>query len=228
MCGRFDRHSELDVFATLVEGLVLDGAPALPASYNVTPSQDALAIALDDERRPRVRILNWGLVPAWSAKAELRRPINARLETVAEKPMFRSGFARHRCLIPCDGYYEWTVLEHGKQPFYFYREGAPILLAGIYEHNTRLGKLPIDSFAILTREAAEGVAKVHHRMPVIIDGDAIDAWLDPDTPVEAAHDLAQNESLSALSFYPVSTFVNSPANNSPQCIEPHRGTDGGS
>lgn len=218
MCGRFDRHSELEKFASLVKGLVLDGADGLPPSYNVAPSQDAAVIALDADGARRVNVRNWGLVPAWASKPGLSRPINARVETVAEKPMFRSAFARRRCLVPCDGYYEWTADGKAKRPWYFSRPGG-LLIAGIFERNTRLAPRPLDTFCLLTREASDTVRGIHHRMPVLLAGNAAEAWLDPDSPAADLSALAREASEGELSFHPVSTFVNSPANNSPRCLE---------
>lgn len=221
MCGRFDRHSELGVFADLVEGLTLEGAPDLPSSYNVAPSRDVAAIVVDDRGGRRFRALNWGLVPAWSNKPELRRPINARAETVMEKPMFRGAFASGRCLVPCDGYYEWATTAAGKQPYYFRAPGgAPLLIAAICERNTRLAPYPLQTFCLLTREASDAVRGIHHRMPVLFRGDGAECWLAHDTPADELGRLLEEESLEELVFHPVATIVNSPANDSPECIAP--------
>lgn len=221
MCGRFDRHSELAVFTDLIDGLTLEGAPDLPLSYNVAPSQDAAAIVVDDQGGRRFRALNWGLVPAWSNKPELRRPINARAETVAEKPMFRGAFAHGRCLVPCDGYYEWTNTAAGKRPYYFRAAGgAPLLIAAICEHNTRLAPYPLHTFCLLTREASDVVRGVHHRMPVLFRGEAAERWLAHATPADELGRLLREGGIDELTFHPVATVVNSPANDSPECIEP--------
>lgn len=218
MCGRFDRHSELDKFVSLVNGLVLDGAPDVPPSYNVCPSRDVVAIGTRDDGGRRFVKLNWGLVPSWSARPDLRRPINARIETAAEKPMFRAAFARHRCLVPCDGYYEWAAADGSKQPFYFtVPEG--LLLAAIHEHNSRLEKPPLETVCLLTRDAPQALAPIHDRMPVILRGPAAEAWLDPEMTVADLAALAREDSEEKLAFHPVSTFVNSPANDSPRCVE---------
>jgi putative SOS response-associated peptidase YedK len=220
MCGRFDRHSELQTFAGLIDGLTLDDAPSLAASYNVAPSQEALVAIVDDDGRRRPVALNWGLVPSWSNKPELRRPINARVETVHQKPMFRTAFAKHRCLVFCDGYYEWAAGPGGKQPFYFRRPDArPMLLAGIFDRNTRLFDLPLRTFCVLTREAEGSAKEVHHRMPVIFDGECVERWLDPLADAGELRDMAESGACDELDLYPVSTFVNSPSNNSPRCIE---------
>ncbi|KAA3634059.1 MAG: SOS response-associated peptidase [Proteobacteria bacterium] len=220
MCGRFDRHSELTAFAELVDGLTLEGAPNVPPSYNVTPSQDAVAVVAEAEGACRLRAFSWGLVPAWSNKPELRRPINARAETVAEKPMFRGAFARQRCLVLCDGYYEWQVTSSGKQPVYFRgRGGSALLIAGLWERNTRLAAYPLNTFCVLTREASEAVRGVHHRMPVLLEGEALRSWLAADASTDDLRTLALEQSIEDPDFYPVSTFVNSPANDSERCIE---------
>lgn len=217
MCGRFDRHSELARLAELVEGLEL--ACEVAPSYNIAPSQTAAVIVANDGGR-RLEALSWGLVPSWSNKPSLRRPINARLETVTEKPMFRGAIARGRCLVPCDGYYEWAVGEAGKQPYYFHRrDGRPLLLAGIQEVNNRLAPEPIHSFCVLTRAASDAVAAIHHRMPVMLDVDAVDSWLDASLGGADARAFAEAVAEDEIAAYPVSTFVNTPANNSPRCIE---------
>lgn len=220
MCGRFDRHRELEAFAGLIDGLVLDGAPRIAPSYNVAPSQDAAVVIVDGEGRRCLAALSWGLVPAWSAKPTLRRPINARIETVTEKPMFRSAIKQGRCVVPCDGYYEWAATADGKQPYYFYRDGnEPFFLAGIREHNTRLEPAPLDTFCVLTRPASDVVGGIHHRMPVVLAADAVDAWLNPAVSAGEAREFADHVGEDEMAFHPVSTFVNTPANDSPRCTE---------
>lgn len=220
MCGRFDRHTELDRFSSLIEGLDTSAGLAHPASYNIAPSQRAV-VALEDEGRRTLEAMQWGLVPHWSENPKLSKPINARAESVCAKPMFRDAFKRRRCLVLADGYYEWHAAGDGaKQPFYIAMPSAkPFLFAGIWAENTRLGPSTIRSFCIITTEANREVANVHDRMPVIIRPEHSDQWLG-DTAGEV-------DSLEALllpydgpmSVHPVSTYVNRPANDSPRCIE---------
>lgn len=221
MCGRFDRHSELEKFADLVQGLTLDGAPAVAPSYNVTPSRRAAAIVVDASGGRRFEAPTWGFVPAWSSKPNMNRPINARAESVADKPMFRAAFTRHRCLVPCDGYYEWSATEAGKQPYYFTAaDGGPLLIAAIHDTNIRLGTEPLHTFCLLTREASATVRDVHHRMPLLLSGDAANAWLTPETPHTELIGLMLTGGLDSLAFHAVDRVVNNPLNDTSRCIEP--------
>ncbi len=221
MCGRFDRHSDLAAFAELVEGLVLEGAPELPPSYNVAPSQRALVIAANAEGRRKCAALDWGLVPGWVAKPGMNRPINARAETVASKPMFRQAFSRRRGLVPVDGYYEWGQTAAGKRPYYFHMpDGKPFLIGAVWDTNSRLAAERLDTFCLITREAIAATAEVHHRMPLIIAREDVDRWLDP---AFGADDLATMTAPGVgvvPGFHPVSTRVNSPANDDASIIEP--------
>ena len=220
MCGRFDRHSELDAFAELIEGLVLDSDPGLPPSYNIAPSQSALVVALGADGAPQAKALEWGLLPGWVSKPGMNRPINARLESVAEKPMFRNAFKKRRCVVLCDGYYEWQGKGSGKQPYYFCaEENRPFVLAGLWESNSRLTEQRVQSFCVVTRSANDAVSEVHHRMPLVPDYGYVQDWLNPNTAPEALLERGSSMSISDLKFYPVSTYVNRPSNNGPECAQ---------
>ena len=221
MCGRFDRHRALADFTEAIEGLRLPGDDLLPGSYNIAPSQQAAAVCASEEG-PKLCSLQWGLVPGWARKEGLSRPINARAETVAEKPMFRESFKTGRCLVLADGYYEWrSAAGSAKQPFYITLEnGAPFVMAGIWAKNTALAPNPIESFCLITTDANASCKEVHHRMPLILHRDHHAKWL-------AGSKLTEDEAQSMLQPYPgglrltpVSRFVNSPANNSAECIRP--------
>ncbi len=158
------------------------------ARYNIAPSQDVLIVGRKDGARI-VREAQWGLVPSW-AKPDAKRmpkPINARAETVASGPMFRSAFRAGRCLVPANGWYEWTKKEAGKHPHLITPEdGAPFAFAGIAARNDTLDVL---SVAIITVPAAETIATIHPRMPAVLNAEARAAWLDVETGLEVARRL---------------------------------------
>ncbi|MFT5116125.1 MAG: putative SOS response-associated peptidase YedK [Parasphingorhabdus sp.] len=221
MCGRFDRHSELSAFAELIEGLVLESDPGLASSYNIAPSQSALVVAQGTDGNPKARSLQWGLLPGWVSKSGLSRPINARIETAAEKPMFRNAFKKRRCVVLCDGYYEWCSTESGKQPYYFYAgDHRPFVLAGLWESNSKLTDETQTTFSIMTRQANTKVEEIHHRMPLIPDREFIREWLNPLSSPAELQQAGQSHAITDLNFYPVGTFVNSPSNNATECLKP--------
>ena len=148
--------------------------------------------------------------------------INARAETVHEKPYFRAAFRQRRCLILADGFYEWKRLERGKQPhFISMQDGRPFALAGLWEHWERPGAPPIDSCTIITTEPNELLAPIHDRMPVILDESVYDEWMDPDLrDVKRLGALLRPFPPTRMMAYPISKLVNSPSNDGPECVEP--------
>ena len=187
-CVRFTQRfswSELHGFMDL-PGLAIE----LTRRYNVAPGQDVAVVRLQDGER-RLSELNWGLIPSWSPQPQPRRPINARAETVAGKPMFRSAFRARRCLVPADGYYEWARRGGFKQPHLTTRgDGGPMAFAGLWERWRRLAtgvhtdspagaasEDTLETFTILTTAATTAVATVHHRMPVILPPSFFGSWL---------------------------------------------------
>jgi len=183
-----------------------------------------------------LRVVRWGLVPYWAKDPSIgSRLINARAETVASKPAFRRAFARHRCLLPADGFYEWEKSgdpKHPrKQPYYIRREdGGVLAFAGLYElwrDKDRPGDDP-DSWlwtaTIITTRAEDEVGRIHDRMPMVIEPDRWSDWLDPTAAsTEALHGLMTPAASVHLTTYPVSTEVNSVRNNGPGLIEPMEG-----
>jgi len=242
MCGRFvsarQRQELIDEFLVERDEVATDLAP----DYNVAPTDPIYAVLTRvgregrDERAAReLRLVRWGLVPSWAKdRSGGARLINARAETIAVKPSFRSAFARRRCLIPADGYYEWRPLggrEHGrprKQPYYIHRaDGRGMAFAGIYEL-WRDAALPGDhpaawlwTGAIITTRATDDVGWVHDRMPMVVSGEHWDDWLDPATgdadSLLAAITPAASDDLQTR---PVSAAVNSVANDGPALIAP--------
>lgn len=215
MCGRYT----LTTPPQLVRGLFhLSEVPRLGPRFNIAPTQETPVIRrLTGERR--LDLLRWGLVPPWAEKPS-NGMINARAETAATKPSFRSSFRRRRCLVLADGFYEWRkAVGDRKQPFYFQLpDGQPFALAGLWERWER-GVPPFESFTILTTEANQIVGRVHPRMPVMLRPGAHSAWLDPDLrDADLVTGLLEGGPMGELICTPVSTWVNNPANDSPRCI----------
>jgi putative SOS response-associated peptidase YedK len=216
MCGRFTLISDRRAVAAL---LGLDEVPELFARYNVAPTQPILAARLADGRRQAVTLL-WGLIPSWSKDS--RTPlINARCETVADKPAFRSPFRKRRCLVPADGFYEWQALAGRKQPFLFRRpDGGPFAVAGLWESWVGPDGRPVETCALLTTEANAVVRPVHDRMPVLVGAQDFDRWLDTDATSAELSPLLRPAPDDLLAAVPVGPYVNSARREGPACVEP--------
>jgi len=194
--------------------------------YNIAPSQEAPVIA-QDERGRRMGLLRWGLVPSWSKDPAGSSFINARSETAYQKPSFRSAFRRRRCLIPADGYYEWKREGQGKgakdskTPWWIHGLGPdPLAFAGLWERWDPEAGSPLFTFTILTTEASPGIRHIHPRMPVILPSGAREIWLDAGREETGLRDLLQPYPDDLLQAHVVSSFVNSPRNDTPDCIVP--------
>jgi putative SOS response-associated peptidase YedK len=166
-------------------------------------------------------LLRWGLIPAWADDPKIgNRMINARSDTVAAKPAFRTAFQRRRCLVAADGYYEWKQLPDGKQPYLIgRRNGGPMAFAGLWERWTK-GEQPIESCTIITTDAGDAVSAIHDRMPVILPPEEYDRWLDPHADPQELTGLLLPYPLDDLTARAVSRTVNSPRNDTPECVEP--------
>ena len=218
MCGRYSLTTPED---HLVE--VFDVPPVTfdyRARYNIAPSQDVPVVATD-RLGTRLGLLRWGLVPAWADSAATgSKSINARAESLLDKPSFKEAAVARRCLVPADGFYEWAKEGGGKVPYWIHSpDREPMGLAGIWERWHPVGSEPVYSMAIITVDATEGIQHLHHRMPAIIPAADRKAWLDTGTPIADAMSLLKPYE-GTLEAYPVSTLVNSPANDMPGCIEP--------
>jgi putative SOS response-associated peptidase YedK len=228
MCGRYTLRTPLSVLSEqfLFDLGPLAGESELRPRYNIAPTQEIAAV-----RRPaagsgrELALFRWGLIPSWAKDAKLAASmINARAETVAEKPAFRSAFSRRRCLVLADGYFEWQKVGKAKQPHYYrLASGQPFAFAGLWE--TWRGPAgsegpPVESCTILTTAANELAANVHDRMPVILDPADYDRWLDT-AKVERDELLALLQPYSArdMQVQPVSQRVNSVRNDDPACVE---------
>jgi putative SOS response-associated peptidase YedK len=194
--------------------------------YNIAPTQEAPVVAQDSRGR-RMGLLRWGLVPSWARDPNIgSRLINARSETVAEKPAFRQAFRARRCLVPADGFFEWKQEGEGpdgkgsKQPYWIHLPGGePFAFAGLWERWTLAEGDPLHTFTILTTEAAEAIRSIHPRMPVILPPGAWRRWLDPGAGAEELLGLLGPSIQVDFRAHPVSTLVNSPRNDRPACIE---------
>jgi putative SOS response-associated peptidase YedK len=219
MCGRFTLHHATEDVAErfAVEQTLLELKPR----FNIAPSQPVAAIV---QRESRVlQELKWGLVPSWARDPAIgNRLINARAETLADKPAFRSAFARGRCLIPASGYYEWKREGRSRTPMLVRRHGGePFLMAGLYERWPTPEEGVLRSCTIITTEPNEVAALVHHRMPAILTEGAAEVWMDREfTDVEALRRILRPYPLSDLVVHPVSDRVNRATDDDRTMIEP--------
>jgi putative SOS response-associated peptidase YedK len=248
MCGRYASAKDPDALVEEfeVEESLVDHP--LSADFNVAPTKKVYAVlsrhpgdaSEDAPSQRQLRTLRWGLVPSWAKDRSIgSRMINARAETVAEKPAFRRAFVKRRCLLPADGYYEWytptgenvPLTSRGKpvkQPFYIHRaDGHSLAMAGLYEWWHDKSKEPDDpeswllTATIITTAATDSVGRIHDRMPVVIAASDWESWLDPTVGErEMVEKLMSPAQISPLSAYPVSVRVNSVRNNGPELIEP--------
>ena len=209
MCGRF---SVISNSKTVEEHFNLVRSGEFIHSYNVNPSNNIPVVRLEDDGRVLTN-MHWGLIPHWAKDTKIK-PINAKAETIDQKPFFRSAFRKSRCLIPANGFYEWKRANNHKQPYYFrLRDSEMLAFAGLWDHWEHEGE-SIDSCTIITTEANDVMKPVHDRMPVILDPENYDAWLQ-----EGNKTLLQPYSGETI-VYPVSTAVNNPKHNGKDLIEP--------
>lgn len=220
MCGRYnmitDAHVLMDLFA--IDRLLVDPAVLVPR-YNIAPGQD-VPIIRETEQGRTLSMARWGLVPHWSKQAKLKySTINARAETVAEKPAYRDAFRHKRCLIPATGFYEWKQVGEHKIPYHIHLpDGQVFAFAGLWDHWQGEGA-GFDSCSIIVTGANSLVKSIHDRMPVILDPSFYKVWLN------TAHEhRAQLQSVlvpytGTLATDPVSRRVNNPGNDDPRCLD---------
>lgn len=220
MCGRFTFTQPENL---VTEVFQLSSSPTLSPRYNIAPTQSVPTVLLDsDDGERQFKMLRWGLIPSWAKDMKMGAAlINARAETVAEKPAFRSAFKRRRCLILADGFYEWQQQEKKKQPYYFrLQEGKLFAFAGLWERWEKGEGDAIESCTIITTEANELMQPFHDRMPVILDPKDYEKWLDSQVQKpESLQSLLQPYQSEEMTVYPVSTKVNNARTDSPDCIK---------
>lgn len=216
MCGRFAFYSPAEATAALFG---VTNAPALAPRYNIAPTQDVATIREAEDGTRELVMLRWGLVPFWAKDPAIgNRMINARAETVAEKPAYRAAYRKRRCLVLADGFYEWRSEGAGKTPYLVsLATGSPFALAGLWERwvSRETGE-SLESATLITTAANEFMAAVHHRMPVILEPGAADRWLANGAD---AIDRAV-EHIPALRAWPVDRSVNNARNEGAGLIEP--------
>ncbi|WP_433327312.1 SOS response-associated peptidase [Spirillospora sp. CA-294931] len=248
MCGRYAtaraRQELLDQFQVQLDAV----GQELEPDYNVAPTKEVPAVLVrapkdapeDAEAQRQLRTLRWGLVPSWAKDLSIgSRMINARVETAHEKPSYRRAFAKRRCLLPADGYFEWYTLETDpaqtekkkgkpqKQPFYIQpKDGSIMAMAGLYE----LWKSPEDEWiwtcTVITTDAPDDLGRIHDRMPMIVEPDRWDAWLDPTlTDTDQVRGLLTPAMSGTMLAFPVSKAVNNVRNNGPELVKPSTNGD---
>ncbi|MEO8487977.1 MAG: SOS response-associated peptidase, partial [Betaproteobacteria bacterium] len=220
MCGRYELHAQP---AAIALAFGLPAPPELAPRYNIAPMQQVPIVRINAHGARELALVRWGLVPRWSKDPAIgAKMINARGETVRDKPAFRTAYRRHRCLLPASGFYEWQARESGtgaKQPMHIAMlDGAPFALAGIAERWLSPDGEPLDTCAIVTTGANALLAAVHERMPVIVAPADYARWLDPTIPDPA--DLMAPYDGDAMRYAPVSTRVNSVRHDDATLIDP--------
>lgn len=215
MCGRFSIIDDIDQICQRFHcpTVAFDYWPR----YNVAPTQEVPVIMLGPGGR-ELQLMRWGLIPYWTREDQKGKPlINARVESIKEKPSFKTSFRHRRCIIPCNGYFEWQKGPGGKLPYRILQNGAELFgLAGLWDRWTNATGQEVLSFAILTTEAATAVQAIHQRMPYVLFQEQEDLWLDGAGDQDL---LSLVQPIQDLVSYRVSTLVNSPRNDGPAIIE---------
>jgi putative SOS response-associated peptidase YedK len=217
MCGRFTLSQPINAIASKLN---IAQIPPLEPRYNIAPTQIIPSILSAPGGEKQLQMLRWGLIPSWAKDAKIgAKLINARAETVSEKPSFKAAFNRRRCLIIADGFYEWQRQEKQKQPYYFrLQNGQLFAFAGLWEQWKSTDEEIINSCTILTTEANDLLRPIHDRMPVILESKNYELWLDSETQQPQLQELLRPYQADLMTSYTVSTKVNNPKNNTPECI----------
>jgi putative SOS response-associated peptidase YedK len=219
MCGRFSLVVPERFFSRV---FLFEDLPEMQPDYNIPPGVDIWAVRKSPpSKEAEVARLRWGLVPFWAKDPKIgNRMINARSETAAEKPAFRAAFKSRRCLIPADGFFEWKRNGKSRTPYYIHlKDQKPFAMAGLWERWTSPDGADLDTCTILTTTPNERMQELHDRMPVILQEDTMETWLDEKTSLDDLHRLTMPYPAGNMTAYPVSFLVNSPRNNGPECLE---------
>ena len=224
MCGRFAQSIPLGKLTVIDIYNEIYGEYS--ENYNVAPAQNVSVVQSIDDKRI-LRPMKWGLIPSWTKPEKKGNGlINARFDTITEKPSFRNSYKLRRCIIPVTGFFEWKKDGKVKTPFFISRgkdndgDFNPMLLCGLYDTWISHDGDPVDTFTIITTGASDGMKEIHDRMPLILDKENIQLWLDRNFSHEKHKGIIESFNTESLHIYRVSDFVNLYANNSPQCIEP--------
>jgi putative SOS response-associated peptidase YedK len=223
MCGRYALTSPPEVIA---ERFKLVWSPEVLAHYNVAPTQMIPVVRLAAQGR-ELAFLKWGLIPSWSKDPSIgTRLINARAETLSDKPSFRNSYRRRHCLVPADAFYEWKAIGNRKQPYCIRMADESLFgMAGLWEHWLSPAGEAVETCTIITTNANELVGQLHDRMPLIIQPSDYGSWLDASNPKGGA--LLKPFPSDLMRYYPVSTRVNKVSNDDAECLEPVEGPAAG-
>lgn len=217
MCGRYSIATGREELETRFHARVADGL--LTRRYNAAPS-DPLPLILNTDKG-HIVLARWGFTPEWAKDKKMTPMINARAESVADKPFFRDAFRARRCLVLADGFYEWKRAPSGRQPYRItLKDEAPFAFAGLWSLFPGAAGEPVPSFAIVTTNANERLAEIHNRMPVILPREHEEGWLDDGTKAETLKAMLVPYAAAEMRCYPVSTQVNRPQNDSPDVMRP--------
>lgn len=227
MCGRFVMNHPPHLLQKWYEAVMR--ASAFPPRYNIAPGSAIQVVrALPGERE--ISLMRWGFIPSWADNpATVPMLHNARAETVAEKPMFRQSFRRRRCLVPASGFYEWKAVpgKKTKQPYYLsLRDGTPLSFAAVWDSATMTNGQIVETCAIVTTKANALVEAIHQRMPVFLDREHWNAWLDGETPVADILAMLQPYSSERMQAWEVAEDVNRAVNDNPSLLQPLTGATG--
>jgi len=220
MCGRYAITTAPEAIRQLFRYLE---RPNFPPRYNVAPTQPVPIVRMVEGRR-QLALVRWGLIPAWVKDPRaFSLVINARGESVLDKPAFKTAMKYRRCLFPADGFYEWKREGERRRPYFVrLKSGAPLAFAGLWESWTGPNGEEMETAAIVTTTASRSIAHIHDRMPVILAPEAFDFWLDPKVDAEMATAVIQPAKDESIEHYEVSSAVNRTANDSPNLVEPLR------
>jgi len=217
MCGRFNLIAKAD---DIIGHFQLQKLPRYQPSYNIAPGQKILTVVGLDDKSLKAVNLFWGLVPSWSKDSKnSHHLINARAETVSEKPSFRAAFHKRRCLIVASGFYEWATTDLGKKAFNIHRQDQQLFaFAGLWEHWDH-DQGTLYSCTIITTQATGIMQPIHARMPVIVQPDHYPQWLDKATDDQHALKLLGNDAYAQMAATPVSDWVNNPRHDDERCLQ---------
>lgn len=218
MCGRFSLTVPAKFFSRT---FTLPDVPEIQPDYNISPGMDIWAVRNSlESQQPAVGRLRWGLIPSWASDPKIgNKLINARSETVSDKPAFRDAYRNRRCLIPADGFFEWKRNGKLRTPYYIRRKRQqPFAMAGLWERWLGPNGIQLDSCTILTTNPNSLMQPLHDRMPVILDETNMTRWLETPLSDSEIQELITPYPSSQMEAYPVSDWVNSPKNNDPACL----------
>jgi len=216
MCGRYNLLATPE---QVIDTYQLHRLPRYETSYNIPPGQKILTIVQLDDGSYKAVYLHWGLIPHWAKERKISHNlINARAETIAEKPAFKSAYQQRRCLIPATGFYEWQKTEQGKQAYCISRPDQQLFaFAGLWEYWEH-DRETVYSCTIITTTANQLINPIHSRMPVIISHNNINHWLDKQAPRETTQQLLASDGYDGMALKQISDWVNSPSHNDKNCL----------